>query len=227
MSVTVHSGKTITVDAGDGTVTITYGGPQGAKGDTGDTGATGAKITSAAFDGNNLVFTLDDSSTVTLTDAKLTLKGDTGAAGTDGTDGDNAYVYIAYASDASGTDFTTTFNAALYYIAIKATTTAIPSPQASDFTGLWMNYKGAQGDPGGEGNSWAIQEVPSGTQNGSNKSFTLAQTPAGVVAIYFNGQQMRNGVDYSYTGTALTLITFAPSASEGDWLAASYPYTAA
>jgi hypothetical protein len=42
MSVTVQSGKTITVDSGEGTVTITYGGPQGAKGDTGDTGANGS-----------------------------------------------------------------------------------------------------------------------------------------------------------------------------------------
>lgn len=215
-------------------ITVTYAGVPGAKGDdgdkgdTGDTGATGAKITSAAFDGNNLVFTLDDSSTVTLTDAKLTLKGDTGAAGTDGTDGDNAYVYIAYASDASGTDFTTTFNAALYYIAIKATTTAIPSPQASDFTGLWMNYKGAQGEPGGDSNNWAIQETPSGSQNGSNKSFTLAHTPTGVVEVMFGSgggaAYMINGIDYTYTGTDLTLITFAPNVAEGDTFRVRYPY---
>lgn len=57
--------------------------------------------------------------------------------------GANAYVYIAYASDASGTGFTMTFNASLDYIAIKNTTTVIASPSASDFTGLWKNYKGA------------------------------------------------------------------------------------
>jgi len=39
MSVTVQSGKTITVDSGKGTVTITYGGPKGAKGDTGANGS--------------------------------------------------------------------------------------------------------------------------------------------------------------------------------------------
>ena len=77
--------------------------------------------------------------------------GATGAAGSDGADGDSAYVYIAYASDASGADFTTTFNAALDYIAVKATTTAIVTPQASDFTGLWKNYKGAQGIQGIQG----------------------------------------------------------------------------
>jgi hypothetical protein len=80
--------------------------------------------------------------------------GATGAAGADGiagTDGASAYVYIAYASDANGTDFTTTFNPALNYIAIKSTTTPIATPQASDFTGLWKNYKGIQGIQGPQG----------------------------------------------------------------------------
>jgi hypothetical protein len=77
--------------------------------------------------------------------------GATGATGSDGADGDSAYVYIAYASDASGTGFTTTFNAALDYIAVKATTTEITTPQASDFTGLWKNYKGATGAQGIQG----------------------------------------------------------------------------
>ena len=77
--------------------------------------------------------------------------GATGAAGSDGADGDSAYVYIAYASDASGTDFTTTFNSTLDYIAIKTTTTEITTPQASDFTGLWKNYKGVQGIQGETG----------------------------------------------------------------------------
>jgi len=88
--------------------------------------------------------------------------GSTGADGTDGTDGDDgadgedAFVYIAYASDSSGTDFTTSFNIDLNYIAIKSTDTEIVSPQASDFAGLWKNYKGVKGDDGadGAGISW-------------------------------------------------------------------------
>ena len=75
----------------------------------------------------------------------------TGPAGADGVDGEDAYVYIAYASDSSGTGFTTTFNANLDYIAIKSTTTPIATPQASDFTGLWKNYKGIQGIQGEQG----------------------------------------------------------------------------
>lgn len=83
---------------------------------------------------------------------------------------------------------------------------------------------GPRGDPGGEIGNWSIQEVPTGTQNGVNKSFTLEQTPVGTVSVFYNGLLQRNTVDYSYSGTALTLITFAPNAANGDWLCATYPY---
>lgn len=39
--------------------------------------------------------------------------------------GDSAYVYIAYASDDTGTGFTNTFNPSLDYVAIKSTTSPI------------------------------------------------------------------------------------------------------
>lgn len=78
----------------------------------------------------------------------------------------SSYCYIAYASDANGTGFTTTFNASLDYIAIKTTTTPIASPQASDFTGLWKNYKGAQGIQG-------IQGIPGAEYTPSMTPYTL------------------------------------------------------
>lgn len=81
------------------------------------------------------------------------IQGDPGLDGEDGEDGDSAYVYIAYASDSDGTDFTTTFNANLDYIAILSTDTEIASPQASDFAGLWKNYKGVAGTNGANGTS--------------------------------------------------------------------------
>lgn len=84
--------------------------------------------------------------------------------------------------------------------------------------------QGPQGDPGGDANHWAIQEVPSGTQNGVNKSFTMAQIPTGVVSVFYQGVMQKNTIDYSYVGTALTLITFAPNAANGDWLCVTYPY---
>ena len=59
-------------------------GEQGVQGETGDTGATGATIASVAIVGTDIVFTKSDDSTVTLTGAVTTLKGDAGADGTDG-----------------------------------------------------------------------------------------------------------------------------------------------
>jgi len=70
------------------------------------------------------------------------LKGDTGDNGTDGL---SSYTYIAYALDDQGTGFTTVFDSALDYIAIKTTSQPIANPQASDFVGLWKNYKGSDG----------------------------------------------------------------------------------
>lgn len=51
------------------------------RGATGETGADGATITAAAFDGNDILFTLDDASTVRITNGKTAV---TGAPGVDG-----------------------------------------------------------------------------------------------------------------------------------------------
>lgn len=50
------------------------------------------------------------------------------------------FVYLAYASNSSGADFTTVFNASLDYIAIKISPVAITNPTAPDFAGLWKRY---------------------------------------------------------------------------------------
>jgi hypothetical protein len=76
--------------------------------------------------------------------------------GAPGDDGDDAYVYVAYASDETGSGFTTTFDAGLDYIAVLSTNTAIETPVAGDFAGLWKNYKGA---PGNDGQNFAPDEV--------------------------------------------------------------------
>lgn len=66
--------------------------------------------------------------------------------------GVNAYLYIAYADDANGNGFTTTFDPSKTFIAIKHTTN-IMSPIQAEFAGLWFNYKGIKGDPGSNGNN--------------------------------------------------------------------------
>ena len=59
--------------------------------------------------------------------------------------GQSAYIYLAYASDNQGSNFTNIFDANLDYIAIKATITPIANPTANDFTNLWKKYKGTDG----------------------------------------------------------------------------------
>lgn len=141
--------------------------------------------------------------------------------------GQSAYLYVAWASSSSGAGFTMTFNAALDYFATKTTTTPIASPTASDFTGLWKKYKGevgATGAPGGLAGHFEFQEVPTGARNGVNKSFTLAHTPTSPVIVIFNGREFQDTIDYSSTGTALTLITFAPNDAVGDRFWVRYTY---
>jgi len=63
-----------------------------------------------------------------------------------GDPGDSAYVYIAYASDDQGADFSLTVPND--YVAILSTDTEIAAPEASDFAGLWKKIKGEDGEPG-------------------------------------------------------------------------------
>lgn len=77
--------------------------------------------------------------------------GDAGAAGADGDPGASSYTYIGYARDASGTGFSTTCAAALTHVAFLTTDTELPSPQASDFDGLWQKYIGDIGSQGATG----------------------------------------------------------------------------
>lgn len=73
---------------------------------------------------------------VTDIEDAIDIKGATGASGA------NTYLYVAYADDAIGTGFTTTFSDTKHYIAIKQTTSPIVSPVAGDFAGLWVVYSG-------------------------------------------------------------------------------------
>lgn len=66
------------------------------------------------------------------------------------------------------------------------------------------------------------EEAPSGTINGANTAFTLANTPiAGTVILYLNGIRLRSGAgnDFTIAGTAITML-YAPQT--GDVLLATY-----
>lgn len=71
---------------------------------------------------------------------------------------------------------------------------------------------GSTGGGGSGFTSW--NEVPSGTQNGVNKVFTLAASPSSSNTIFgnFNGQQLTyNGGDFTVSGNTVTMTNIAPN----------------
>ena len=165
-----------------------------------------------------------------------------GTPGEDGADGNSAYVYIAYASDDSGTDFTNTFNSSLDYIAIKSTDEDLGTPEASDFTGLWKNYKGETGPQGPQGlNGSKGDQGEQGIQGiqgpEGNVGATGPQGPQGLAGLDGNSAYVYiayatddSGSDfttmfnanYDYIGILSTTIQIVPDAGDYEDLWKNY-----
>jgi hypothetical protein len=75
------------------------------------------------------------------------------------------------------------------------------------------------------GPSFADQETPGGAINGVNSSFTLAHTPNPATSLLLirNGLVLKQGSDYSITGSAITFLS-ATLPQSGDTLQAFYRY---
>jgi hypothetical protein len=90
-----------------------------------------------------------------------------------------------------------------------------------------VRVDGSSGPCGGGGvlPQFSDGEIPTGTINGSNTTFTLAFTPSPATSLelYLNGLRMDQGVDYTISGS---IISFIPAATPqpGDLLLASYRY---
>ncbi len=72
--------------------------------------------------------------------------------------------------------------------------------------------------------NFVFNEVPSGTVNGSNATFTLANTPvAGTLSLYVNGvrQLVGTGNDYTISGNTITFLSGAIPVT-GDQILADY-----
>jgi hypothetical protein len=59
------------------------------------------------------------------------------------------------------------------------------------------------------GGYFIYNEVPSGTINGSNNTFTLANSPnpASSITLTLNGQVLIQGSDYTLSGNTITMTT--------------------
>jgi hypothetical protein len=101
--------------------------------------------------------------------------GNDGVDGSDGADGTSSTVYQAWADDAIGTGFTTTFDQNKEYTAFLTTETGLTTT-VDDFAGLWTKYRG-------DGDRWNTTSVTSmtigtGIQNmivGLNLAYSTGQ----------------------------------------------------
>lgn len=86
----------------------------------------------------------------------------------------------------------------------------------TDGRGTWQAATGG----GLSSSNFVFNEVPSGTINGVNTTFTLANTPtAGTVAIFLRGLRMKLTTDYTISGSTITMINIPDT---GDDLVADY-----
>ena len=193
-------------------------GPAGPQGPTGDTGATGPEGAqgSAGVDGVNGAdgaAGADGAQGPSGTDGAAGIDGAAGAtgaqgpAGSTGANGDN--IYVAYASDASGTGFTNTFDAALDYIAVKTTGTWLNPPVVGDFAGLWKNYKGAAGADGATGAAGADGATGAAGADGATGA-------AGNTVLYGTVDPTTEGVNGNFYINTTSNFLFGPKAS-GTW----------
>jgi hypothetical protein len=89
--------------------------------------------------------------------------------------------------------------------------------------GAASTVPGPKGDAGGLAGHIAIgTDAISGDKDGSNKIFTLTNTPTGEPGIFYNGQLLTLDSDYTRIGTQITLVYVAPESYEV--LSAIYPY---
>src|SRR5262245_8608606 len=78
--------------------------------------------------------------------------------------------------------------------------------------------------PGGGGSgSFVYDEIPAGTKDGSNKIFTLTNTPspAGSLYLFLNGVEQGTAIDFALSGSTIT-YTIAPRSD--DQMFADYTY---
>ena len=92
-------------------------------------------------------------------------------------------------------------------------------PQASDYLRAYYRTPGT-----GTATSFNDAELPSGTINGTNLTFTLAATPspAASLTLYKNGMLLTQGVDYALSGATVTFANTTVAPQVGDSLTVSY-----
>lgn len=126
----------------------------------------------------------------------------------------------------SGTDLTT---AVQFKLDVDALAEDVAPDGAADFVATWDDSAGVHkkvlvGSLGSMNlENFIVRETPAGVVNGSNPTFTLANTPAGSgqETVYLNGILQDGGVSMDYT-IAGAVITFAVPPESGDKIRVTY-----
>lgn len=127
--------------------------PKGVDGEDGEDGKSAYQIW------------LDNGHTGTEAQFLASLKGDAGTS---------SYTYVAFASDANGSNFSLTQSSSLKYRAEIHTTTPIATPTASDFSGAtWMKYLGDDGNGVDSATATTLAPGSAATASLVNKVLTL------------------------------------------------------
>ena len=136
-----------------------------------------------------------------------------GAPGAPGKDGKSAYLYVAYASSATGAGFSLTPTNSLKFRAEIHTDTPIASPTLADFSGAtWVKYIGDDGTGGtGTGNGDMLKSVYDTDDNGVVDAAEKLQTARKIGDASFDGTA---DITLSQIGAQPTL----PSGAEGQLL---------
>lgn len=103
------------------------------------------------------------------------------------------------------------------------------APKAPNDATKYLDGTGAYSVPAGSGSAnFADNEVPSGTINGTNPTFTLVHSPvSGSLHLFLNGLRMTPASgsppsgDYTISGSTITMLNIPGS---GDFLLADYRY---
>ena len=139
------------------------------------------------------------------------IKGETGAVGPKGADGQQYYTWIKYADNASGANMSDSPSGKSYIGLAYNKTTSTESNVASDYT--WALFKGDKGDTGV---GIASTTVTYGTSDSSSTQPTSWQTTIPTVA---EGKYLwtRTVIDYTDTAKADTVsYTYAKQGTKGD-----------
>jgi uncharacterized protein YoxC len=92
-------------------------------------------------------------------------------------------------------------------------------PQTADYVRAYYRIPGT-----GTATSFNDAELPAGTINGTNLTFTLAAapSPAASLTLYKNGVLLTQGADYALSGATVTFANTTVAPQVGDSLTASY-----